>query len=79
MTAPVDWSRWRKCDACGAGIGEPCLTRSGYDNRPGGGVVAVAAPLPHGCREPRTGTGPGRVAPAGERGAGERDPGRATP
>lgn len=24
MTAPVDWSRWRKCRVCGAGIGEPC-------------------------------------------------------
>lgn len=55
MTAPVDWTRWRKCAACGADIGQPCLVLSGYDARPGGGPVAVAAGQPHGSRKPRAG------------------------
>jgi hypothetical protein len=54
--APVNWSAYRKCDACFAELGEPCLVLSGYTANSGSGAVAVvAADRPHGGRVLRAG------------------------
>lgn len=50
----VDWSRYQKCPACFAELGKPCLALSGQDES---GLVAVAAPRPHGGRKLRAGYG----------------------
>lgn len=47
-----DWSRYRQCTVCAAGLGKPCLRLSGFD---ADGPVAVVADRPHGGRKQRTG------------------------
>lgn len=47
-----DWSRYRQCPVCAAGLGKPCLTLSGVD---ADGPVSVVADRPHGGRELRAG------------------------
>lgn len=51
-----DWNRYRKCDACGAAIGKPCRSLTGYAANSGSGAVAVVqADSPHGGRTLRVG------------------------
>jgi hypothetical protein len=49
---PYEPGRYQKCPACGAGIGEPCLSLSGRNEA---GWVAVPAADPHGQRKLRAG------------------------
>ena len=51
----VEWSRWRACDVCKAGLGEPCMSLTGALGD--GTAVGVVAPAPHGGRKARTGAG----------------------
>lgn len=53
VVVPVDWSHYRKCDVCGAGLGAPCLLLSGRTGS--GAAVAVPADWPHGGRPMRSG------------------------
>jgi hypothetical protein len=52
----VDWSRWRKCPACFAELGQPCTSLDGVVVN---GVVTElrieTKDRPHGGRKPRTG------------------------
>lgn len=52
VVVAVDWSRYRSCDACKAGLGEPCLQLSGAT---ADGEVAIPAARAHGVRQLRTG------------------------
>jgi hypothetical protein len=54
----VDWSRYQKCDSCGAGAGAPCLVLSGYVAGQGQ-AVAMLADRPHGGRKLRKAVGRG--------------------
>lgn len=56
MTAPVDWSRWRKCDVCGAETGVECMSLTGVvaDGRETTATYVVND-RPHSRRKPRTG------------------------
>ncbi len=49
----VDWSLWRKCPACGAANGEPCVSLLAVNSQVG--ATATSSPRPHGGRQPRTG------------------------
>ena len=47
-----DWSRYRKCPVCFAGLGKPCRRRTGFDAN---GPISVPNGRPHGGRELRAG------------------------
>ncbi len=51
MTA-VDWSRYRKCPVCAAGLGEPCIERTSFQ---GGHHDPIETDRPHTGRQLRTG------------------------
>lgn len=48
---PYEPTSYRKCPACAAEIGEPCLSMSGWNL----GAVLVIADRPHGSRKLRAG------------------------
>lgn len=48
----IDWARFRKCEDCGAALGERCRTLSGWVK---GKPVYEYAAKPHGGRELRAG------------------------
>lgn len=48
----VEWDRYRKCDMCGAQIGEPCMALSGYN---ADGSIKIVADRPHSGRKLRAG------------------------
>lgn len=48
----MNWEDFQACPVCGAELGKPCLAMSGQDES---GLVAVAAPRPHGGRKLRAG------------------------
>lgn len=55
-TTVIDWGVYRKCEACFAELGQPCLSLSGYAANSGSGaMVAVEADRPHDGRPLRTG------------------------
>lgn len=60
MSDAPDWSTYRACTVCRAGIGEPCRTRSGVyvaDLSPSkSAVVVVSTDRAHSTRRKRTGT-----------------------
>lgn len=56
MTAPTDWTRWRKCPVCYAETGQPCMDLTGM--RASGKLADQPAARPHGSRKPRTGGPP---------------------
>lgn len=46
-----DPARYRQCPVCAAGLGQPCLSLTGYD---ADGPVSVPADRPHGGRQLRS-------------------------
>lgn len=46
----TDWTRFQKCDVCGAGLAKPCISFAGYVAGAQGGVVEVEADEPHSTR-----------------------------
>jgi hypothetical protein len=52
----TDWNRWRKCETCGARIGEPCTRLTGTVIN-GRALDAAEVPIdePHRRRKPRAG------------------------
>ena len=51
------WAPYRRCGACGAALGKPCRSLSGFVPDAQGGVVEVEADAPHPGRKLRAGYG----------------------
>ncbi len=51
--ADFEWTRWRACPVCFAGLGEPCTSLTGALGD--GTSVSVPTSRPHGGRKVRSG------------------------